>query len=468
MKVRVTLSVLAVCLFLVTAASATQDHSEFDELKVDFPTPESVTQACLGCHEDEAKEVHATIHWTWREPGDNGDKYGKAALTVNNFCINVNSNWPRCTSCHVGYGWKNNSFDFTSEVAVDCLVCHEQTGTYKKYPKGAGYPAEKDTDFKGKMFHRPDYNAVAQSVAAPNRNNCGVCHFYGGGGDAVKHGDLDSTLKNPSRDLDVHLSADGADLSCQDCHTTNDHHIDGRQYTISAAATAGEGSKISCSSCHDQPHEDDLLNAHTERVACQSCHIPTFARGQSTKMYWDWSTAGQKNDKGKPKVVKDADGKPTYHGQKGDFVWEKNVAPEFYWYDGTMSVVTVDDKIDPAGENWLQKPNGSADDGKSKLWPFKVHRGNTPYDAGNNTMVVPKLLGKPGSGAYWGDWDWNTAIVKGMKSVGKEYSGKYGFVKTAYAYPTTHMVAPKENTTACTACHVDKDGGDLKPGLGEF
>ncbi len=475
MKVRTTARIALVCLALATAATAQTDHREFDELQRDFQSGEEVTQACLECHEDAAKDVHATIHWTWREPGDETGQIGKAAVTMNNFCININSNWKRCTSCHAGYGWKDATFDFTREDKVDCLVCHEQTGTYKKFPKGAGYPAKEPTKFNGKMFNPPEWGTVAQSVGAPSRNNCGVCHFYGGGGDAVKHGDLDSTLKTPERSLDVHMSPDGAGFTCQECHTTNKHQIAGRQYGLAASmmtaefTEAGVASQITCESCHEAaPHETAELNAHVDRVACQSCHIPAFARGQATKMWWDWSDAGQKDADGRPKVVKGDDGKPVYHGKKGTFRWQKDVAPEFYWYDGTMAVVTVHDRVDPDAENWLQKPNGSADDGDAKLWPFKVHRGMTPYDAGRRTMAVPKLIGKPGTGAYWADWDWDAAIAKGMKSVGVEYSGEYGFVKTAYAYPVTHMVAPKENTTACTACHVGDDGGDLKVGLGEF
>ena len=54
-----------------------------------------------------------------------------------------------------------------------------------------------------------------------------VDRLFGGGGDAVKHGDLDSTLKTPSRELDVHMSPDGADFSCQECHTTTNHDIQG-------------------------------------------------------------------------------------------------------------------------------------------------------------------------------------------------------------------------------------------------
>jgi hypothetical protein len=93
---------------------------------------------------------------------------------------------------------------------VDCLVCHEQTGTYKKFPTMAGYPVTNATMFEGKTeFLPPDYNAVAQSVGRPGRTNCGTCHFYGGGGDAVKHGDLDSSMAMPNKQLDVHMGTDG-------------------------------------------------------------------------------------------------------------------------------------------------------------------------------------------------------------------------------------------------------------------
>lgn len=52
-------------------------------------------------------------------------------------------NWARCTSCHIRYGWKDASFDFKNGENIDYLVCHEQTGTYKKIPTGAGMSDEK-------------------------------------------------------------------------------------------------------------------------------------------------------------------------------------------------------------------------------------------------------------------------------------------------------------------------------------
>ncbi len=44
-------------------------------------------------------------------------------------------------------------------------------------------------------------------VVRPERQNCGACHFNGGGGDGVKHGDLDTSLTKPNKALDVHMGS---------------------------------------------------------------------------------------------------------------------------------------------------------------------------------------------------------------------------------------------------------------------
>ena len=57
------------------------------------------------------------------------------------------------------------------------------------------------------------------SVRATTRENCGKCHFDGGGGNGVKHGDLDESLYFPQRTLDVHMGGKH-NLQCSDCHVT--------------------------------------------------------------------------------------------------------------------------------------------------------------------------------------------------------------------------------------------------------
>lgn len=117
----------------------TADHTQFEILDQEFATDQDVTKACLSCHAEAAKQIMATTHWTWETDTaafGEADVIGKKTQ-INNFCIGVESNEPRCTSCHTGYGWADDTFDFTAEENVDCLVCHDTTGTYKKFPTGA-------------------------------------------------------------------------------------------------------------------------------------------------------------------------------------------------------------------------------------------------------------------------------------------------------------------------------------------
>lgn len=440
----------------------TSDHSKHEALKQSFTKPEEVTKACLGCHTEAAAQFHKTIHWTWLDPNSPASaRMGKGGLVTNNFCINILSNEARCTSCHAGFGWKDQHFDFTDPAKVDCLVCHDQTGSYKKFPTKAGYPVTEPTKFGGaKMFYPPNYNEIAQNVGLPSRANCGGCHFNGGGGDGVKHGDLDTSLLKPSKQLDVHMGVDGQNFGCTRCHTTTVHSIAGRIYANPAAAERKSlleddlAPKIACESCHSAtPHKaGHKANDHTDKVACQACHIPEFAREKPTKMSWDWSTAGKKKD-GKPYVEEGPLGKHSYDSKKGDFRWEMNVVPEYYWFNGSMNTVRAVDKIDDGAEVKLSWPAGTKDDPRARIMPFKVHRGKTPYDKVNKTMAIPHLFGKDDA-AFWKSYDWAEAIKAGMAYAGLDYSGEFGFVDTAWAYPTTHMVAPKDNVVPCSECHA--------------
>ncbi|HKK33120.1 MAG TPA: tetrathionate reductase family octaheme c-type cytochrome [Desulfomicrobiaceae bacterium] len=438
---------------------ATTDHSKHALLQQEFTSGPQVTRACLSCHTEAAAQVHKTIHWTWLDPNADPDlQVGKGGLVVNNFCINIQSNEPRCTSCHAGYGWKDKNFDFSDPSRIDCLVCHEQTGTYKKFPTKAGNPVTEPTKFGGKTFLPPDWARVAQSVGRPGRRNCGTCHFFGGGGDGVKHGDMDSSLMKPNKSLDVHMGVDGQNFSCTRCHTTSVHHIAGRIYSTPAAESRKSlleddlMPRIMCESCHSAtPHKETKLNDHTDKVACQSCHIPEYARVNPTKMWWDWSKAGLKRD-GKPYAVDGPLGKHSYMSKKGEFRWGKNVVPEYYWFNGSINTLTARDMIDPAGPVKVSWPVGSRMDSNARIFPFKVHRGRQPYDKVNKTLLIPYLFGKD-QDAYWKGYDWKSSLAAGMKAAGLPFSGEFDFVETEFVYPTTHMVAPKENSLNCSACH---------------
>ena len=425
---------------LACHATKVPDHNQLVKLeeKVDAL---AVTKNCLSCHENEGKAILETAHWKWHGSSpytvgqENRNDIGKSHNTINNFCINLNGNWPRCTSCHIGYGWKDQNFDFNDMTQIDCLVCHDTTGTYKKSPAGAGFPKE-DVDLV----------KVAKNVGRPSRNTCGMnCHFLGGGGDAVKHGDMSSSLTKPDKDFDVHMGAgDGMDFKCQDCHKTRNHMISGR--SISVAAVEGD---LSCEYCHtDSPHIgseliDHHLNKHTKHVACQTCHIPIYAKDRPTKVYWDWSQAGKDIKGGKDKY-----GMPTFMKKKGGFKWKEAVKPVYKWYNGTVQRYLLGDRINEKGVTELAKPVGSIKDPAARIYPFKIHEGKQPSDAVYKYLLAPQLWG-----GFWKHWDWNKAFESGMKSAGIQYSGKYEFVNTIMYWGLTHEVLPKESALSCAECH---------------
>lgn len=453
-----------------TTTPSTADHSKFKELDRPFASGPEVTQACLQCHTEAARQVHQSKHWTWEflNP-ETRQRLGKKHV-INNFCTAVPSNYAFCTACHVGYGWKDQNFDFTSEANVDCLVCHDTTGTYRKLPGLAGHPPYKDMEFppgSGKIVKAVDLKKIAQNVGKTSRRTCGACHFYGGGGDAVKHGDLDSSLTMPSRHLDIHMDKDGLNFSCGTCHLTTGHEVPGSRYAptaspkgqlIRGSAQAG-GNPATCQACHgDTPHEQTRLNTHARKIACQTCHIPEFARGgKATKMLWDWSTAGKLDKNGKPFKIKDSAGHVAYDSKKGDFKYETNVIPEYVWFNGKVNYTLRETKLDPTRVVKINSFEGSPTDGKSKIWPIKVFHGKQPYDVGNNQLVVFHTWGKDDS-ALWSNFNWDKAIAFGMREIGAEYSGKYAFVATEMSWPITHMVAPKEDALTCAQCHAPAVG----------
>jgi octaheme c-type cytochrome (tetrathionate reductase family) len=433
--------------------TASVDHSRFAQLKVAFKRPQDVTAACISCHNGRAAEVMKSSHWNWDRTeyveGKGIREVGKRNI-LNNFCIGVSGSQRSCDKCHIGYGWADASFDLKNPLNVDCLACHDNTSTYVKAAGGAGMPDPS-----------VDLANVAQHVGRPQRADCGTCHFFGGGGNNVKHGDLEKALFDPSRDVDVHMASDGPDMQCVDCHTATKHQMLGKMYSVSSM----NRNRVECESCHGAlPHADDVLNDHTYKVACQTCHIPTYAKVNPTKLAWDWSTAGRLKD-GQPYEEKDASGTDVYMSIKGSFVWGKNLKPDYVWFNGTASHYLIGDRFDPATPLVLNPLEGSYTDPDSKIVPIKIHRANQIYDSVNDTLIQPKLYSShPGDGGYWGDFDWERAAEEGMKDVGLPYSGHYAFARTEMNWPLNHMVAPKGKAVTCNECHTRSDGRLAKLG----
>ncbi len=422
------------------------DHSKFAQLQKEFKTPQEVTMTCLSCHTERHKEVMASSHWNWERlsyvQGRGVSSSGKKNV-LNNFCIGSQSNEQACAKCHIGFGMSDNHFDFNNASNVDCMVCHDTSEEYMKGASMAGYPDRS-----------VNLTKVAQSVGSPERSNCGSCHFFSGGGNNVKHGDLEAAQLSCSRDVDVHMAGNGMDMSCVACHTAENHQIKGKLYSVSKTNT----NRATCEQCHtNTPHFSEVLNRHGSKVSCQTCHIPEYAKVNSTKMSWKWSDAGKLKD-GQPYQEEDSLGNHNYMSIKGTFTWERNVKPEYVWFNGTADQYELGDSITsvPVQMNTLF---GSYSDRKSKIIPIKIHVGDQIYDKKYMRLIQPRLYAEnKGDSAYWVDFDWQTAAIAGMKDVGLPYSGEYGFIETAAYWPINHMVAPKEQALSCVECHTRNNG----------
>jgi len=444
---------------------------EIDQLHKGYFTEHAYegTQSCLNCHGKLADEFINTAHFKWEGTASNIEGFetgihGKNDI-LNNFCIAVPTNEARCTQCHAGYGYKDGAYDFGDTENVDCLVCHDQTATYAKDVKTAGLPVP-----------TVDLDAVAQSVAMnggiPTIDNCIDCHAKAGGGDNVKHGDLSMSIADTTREYDVHMGTDGGNLECVACHQVQkdadgnmlSHGIGGMPYH-----SVDEGEMKQCGDCHG-----DLGNIHAGtsvepvfnggnhlNLACQVCHIPTFARNTSTKVEWYWETAGQDID---PVPVDPVTGRPTYDKKKGDFVWANNVRPELRFFNGkyTKMLINDNDTYDPTQTVVLAEPVG--DHTVDMIYPFKKMIGSQPADIVNDRILVPHLFGTIGGpNPYWVAYDWDLALLDAAAVTGQPYTaGDYGFVDTEMFLSVNHEVAPKEQAWGmnanCADCHL---GGQI-------
>jgi len=457
------------------------DHSKFAILQKEFKTGPEVTEACLSCHNGRGHEFMKTEHWKWHKkdsvPGRGVLDLGKKNV-LNNFCIGVNSNEKLCSKCHAGYGYGNKDFDFNNQNNIDCLVCHDATKTYQKSKpqkgnpmSGSGYPGSK-----------VDLSYVAQHITSPKRHNCGSCHFTGGGGNNVKHGDLEKALLDShsgvQEGLDVHmgLGKNHTQLECVDCHKTDKHQISGQLYTVSSS----NKNHATCTECHtDKPHTNKVLNDHFRSVACQTCHISHYAKKQPTKIIWDWSTATKMDESNKPiptkklnqhtftfsgKEYKDVTVK--FDSKHGTAVYKKNMRPEYVWFNGTANHHLLNDKIADTSKALVLNPLlGSYEDNvhpvdsafPSKIWPVKVMRAKQAFDPVNMLLIQPKLVGGKGSSALWADFDWNASSKAGMAYLGLPYSGKYSFIETQTLWPLNHEVSEASQALQCIDCHNSQD-----------
>lgn len=407
------------------------------------------TKTCLACHEKEAKSFFYSDHYQWRAQAPNlvnarGQRLGKINV-INDFCTNPRASWigpvknsrgevisKGCSKCHAGLGLMPSEKETPEQLAnMDCLICHAQGYQRDLYPDGQGGWVWKPVLWK----NQEGLDSVAKRIGLPTRNTCLRCHAASGGGSNYKRGDLEYALADTTRDFDVHMGTDGANLQCVDCHRGEDHRVRGRG--VDLAGTDLPGKPLSCDdgSCHDsRPHAAEVLNLHAQRVACPTCHIPTFAKADATDMVRDWS---------KPAYNQEAD------KWSATIQLEKDVKPVYAWYNGTIWAQLSGEpvKLQADGTVGMIVPQGDRRDPKARIYPFKLHRGVMPVLEGKN-YILPIAVEE-----FFGEGDLDKAVRNAAEEMYGVKDARYRWVKTTRYMGIFHEVVPKEKALNCLDCH---------------
>lgn len=407
------------------------------------------TKTCLSCHEKEAKSFFHSQHYQWRGQTPDlvnarGQRLGKLNV-VNDFCTNPLASWigpaknsrgdvisKGCSKCHAGLGLIPSEKETPEQLAnIDCLICHAQGYQRDLYPDGQGGWVWKPVLWK----NQEGLDAVSKRIGMPTRNTCLRCHAGSGGGSNFKRGDLEYALAETTRDFDVHMGTDGANLQCVDCHRGEDHRVRGRGSDL--PGTDLPGKRLSCDdgSCHDsRPHTAEVLNLHAQRVACPTCHIPTFAKADATDMVRDWS---------KPAYNKEAD------KWSATIELVKDVKPVYAWFNGTTWAQLPGEpvKLQADGTVGMMLPQGSRKDPQARIYPFKLHRGVMPVLEGKN-YILPIAVEE-----FFADGDLDKAIRRATEEMYGIKDARYNWVKTTRYMGIYHEVVPKEKALSCLDCH---------------
>ncbi|MDW7773917.1 MAG: MopE-related protein [Desulfobulbaceae bacterium] len=414
-------------------------------------TFDSYPQNCLGCHDAEANDMYGSVHYQWT--GEAPDMVnspevpqGKLFNAVNSYCINIEENWPVCGSCHTGRGKRPDDPSAGLEN-IDCLACHseEYAAARKRLPDGS-LGVDNPTDF------------MVQNVQKPTRLNCLMCHAKAGGGDAVKRGDLSlQTIDNSDASFDVHMNTSGSDLSCQQCHVFEAHRVLGKGSDLRPTDDLVRGAEIECITCHagkdsQEGHADSDIGKHTERVACQTCHIPTYAK-VATETHRDWrlhsdgSPADGVSGPGHPYSVKDS-----------------NLIPEYrFWNRLSDNYLLGDDAsltYDAARNTYpTSRPLGDVEEGK--LYPFKYKTATQP-----KTIADDRLIALDTFEYMKGSGDAAAAVEKGLENMGYSAAEPYEWVETDTYQLLNHGVNPSAQALQCSSCHGSTERIDLQGELG--
>ncbi len=419
---------------------------------------------CLMCHSQMYKRKAVP---QYPSADINLDRY----VNVNDLAL-LSLEWLRsgctpmtgCNNTDLAGGGSINLLDFQI-LAMEWLTCTDPAGTclfqwtetltyldYQGISHSWTLPVE---DENGDFQYGPDEAAMvidivqaAQTVHLPTRETCLRCHAYAAGTDCGKRGDLGTASVSPPVEVDIHMSEQGLNFSCQRCHNSVEHKILGRGLDIRPSERMEIMTCLS-GGCHSSaPHKNSRLDTHASRVACQTCHIPTFAKLNSTEVERDWTH---------PNWAQGLFG--GQGGYKPEEIRDMLLIPAYQWYDGTSRVYVLGEvaTLNANGQYEFGVPNGDVASPGAQLYPMKEHISNSArHDA--TGVIIPHSTSE-----FFFTGDFSRAVQKGMELSGMQ--GSWTLVQIHTFQTINHGVEPTYNALKCGQCHDSYSGGPVRMDL---
>jgi len=455
--------------FVNVAGGATNPHANL--VWADYPSK------CLNdaCHTGTAKDhksryndMYQGVHYQWLgDAKDNANqplvKQGKISNSVNSYCVNILGNWAVCGRCHAGRGAQpvaTTSPTDTQLANIDCLMCHNEdyAAARVRLSDGSMGPSTTDT---------ATLDGYVKNITKPTRKNCIMCHARAGGGDALKRGTLAlASISTTDRGYDVHLSTTGANLTCQACHKFTGHKVIGkgsdiRQMDYSDASNPHSEVTCSNSTCHPNKasstgHTTAAVNDHVARVACQTCHVPTYgknagdtAASEATEVHRTWKTSTFSGGQYHPSIIRQNDLMPKYK------FWDRRNNSYLLHDLSTIDAAT--------GYRPTSRPVGSVDGALgTKLYPFKYKTAEQPMVTADKKLIALdtyEFLVVSG--------DATRSVEKGLVNMGLASTTAWEWAITDTYQLLNHQVSPTATRVLqCNDCHANTTRMNLVGELG--
>ena len=422
---------------------------------------------CKDCHSTQARDMYQGVHYQWKGSASKMTTgpaiQGKVeaidgSSAMNAYCINVQGSWTPCGACHVGTGAKPVSTTTPDAIqlgSIDCLMCHRNPTLAAAYSR-----VRNATTGLFEPAVTVDMNQVVRTVVKPTRTNCLQCHAKAGGGDAVKRGDLAlASGITADANYDVHMATSRGNFACQKCHTFTAHRVAGRGSDLRPLDSP---TALTCSSSNCHPTKNSLTSGHAStdtshhisRVACQTCHLPKYAKDATdvaptasnpmelTETHRTWESSEWNATLNRYEPV------PT---KAGDLI------PKYQFWNGTSWGSNAFDTavVDPATGNFkISRPVGTiSGPAGTKLYPFKYKTARQPL--ANGKLVTLKTATFFSNGVY------DTAVQDGLAYMGMA-GAPYTTVTTDEYQVLNHQIPTKADVLTCSACHPNVSATRMK------